>query len=138
MMPASSRRRRSGTSSVEMALLTPVLAAALVGMFDWGLAIEQRIRLQTAARAGAQQALRTPGDTASIEAAVRAAAPDFAALSITPSPPWCECAQVVAACSSTCEGELSRFVRVGVSHSFSPVSLAGPTSVSANVTLRLQ
>jgi hypothetical protein len=29
-------------------------------------------------------------------------------------------------------------VRVSVSHPFSPITPAGPTSVSANVTLRLQ
>jgi Flp pilus assembly protein TadG len=131
-------RRRSGTASVELALLAPMLAAVLVGAFDWGLAIEQRIRLQTAARAGAQQALRTPSDTASISAAVRAAAPDFAALAVTPSAVWCECANVVASCTSTCDRDISRFVRVSVSHPFSPIGLAGPTSVSANVTLRLQ
>jgi Flp pilus assembly protein TadG len=131
-------RRRAGTASIELALLVPVLAAVLVGMFDWGLAIEQRIRLQTAARAGAQQALRTPADTAAITAAVRAAAPDFQALTISPSPIWCECGTTATACTSACEGGLARFVRVSVSHPFSPITPAGPTSVSANVTLRLQ
>ncbi len=131
-------RRRSGTASIELALLVPVLAAVLVGMFDWGLAIEQRIRLQTAARAGAQQALRTPSDTAAISAAVRAAAPDFSTLSVNASPVWCECGTTATACGSGCDGGISRFVRVSVSHPFSPITPAGPTSVSANVTLRLQ
>jgi Flp pilus assembly protein TadG len=138
MKTALFRRRRAGTASIELALLAPVLAAVMVGTFDWGLAIEQRIRLQTAARAGAQQALRTPGDAAMISAAVRAAAPDFEALAVTPSPVWCECSAVVTACTTNCGADLSRFVRVSVSHPFSPITPAGPTSVSANVTLRLQ
>ncbi|WP_170984976.1 TadE/TadG family type IV pilus assembly protein [Roseomonas sp. AR75] len=130
-------RRRAGTASIELALLVPVLAAVLVGMFDWGMAIDQRLRLQSAARAGAQQALRTPGDRTAIAAAVLAAAPDFAALSVTPSPVWCECAKAATSCSTDCDGGLSRYVRVTVSHPFSPLTPAGPTSVSANVTLRL-
>jgi Flp pilus assembly protein TadG len=131
-------RRRTGTASIELALLVPVLAAVLVGMFDWGIALEQRVRLQSAARAGAQQAQRTPADTIAIAAAVQAALPDFQALTITPSPVWCECGTAAAACSVSCDAGLSRFVRVTVSHPFSPITPAGPTSVSANVTLRIQ
>jgi Flp pilus assembly protein TadG len=138
MMRLFRLRRRNGTASIELALLVPVLAAVLVGMFDWGLAIEQRIRLQTAARAGAQQALRTPGDTTAIAAAVRAAAPDLGEMSVSPSAIWCECGTTATACTSSCNSGLARFVRVSVSHPYSPITPAGPTSVSANVTLRLQ
>jgi Flp pilus assembly protein TadG len=132
------RRPRGGTASVELALLVPVLAAMLVAMFDWGIAIEQRLRLQAAARAGADQAMHTPADASAIAAAARAAAPDFAALTVTPSPVWCACGEVAASCAASCDSAISRFVRVTVSHPYAPITPAGPSSLSANVTLRLQ
>jgi Flp pilus assembly protein TadG len=132
------RLRRRGTASIELALLVPLIAAVLVGMFDWGMAIEQRIRLQTAARAGAQQAMRTPGDAAAITTATRAAAPELTAMTVTPSQIWCECNNSPLACTSTCNTGMQRFIRVAASHPYSPITPAGPTSVSANVTLRLQ
>jgi Flp pilus assembly protein TadG len=132
------RRPRAGTASVELALLVPVFAAMLVAMFDWGIAIDQRLRLQAAARAGAEQALQTPADPAAITAAVRAAAPSFASLTITPSPVWCACGDVATACSASCDTVVSRFVRVTVSHPYAAITPAGPSSLSANATLRVQ
>ncbi|HEV7265132.1 MAG TPA: TadE/TadG family type IV pilus assembly protein [Falsiroseomonas sp.] len=130
--------RRAGTATLEFAIVAPVLVAILVGLMDWGLAVESRLRLQTAARAGAQYAITSPTDTAGITAAVQAAAPDFASLSTSSTGIWCECGGTATACTNSCLAGMQRFLRVDVSHPYTPFTPAGPTSVAANVTLRLQ
>lgn len=130
-------RWRSGVSSLEFALLMPIMLAMLVGLVDWGLAIDQRIQLQTAVRAGAQYALRMPTDTAGITAAVRAAAVDRT-LTVGSPVMWCECGGAAASCSGSCDGGLQRFLSVNATQAYAPLTPAGPTSVSADVTLRIQ
>jgi Flp pilus assembly protein TadG len=136
-MIALRRGRRSGVSSIEFALLMPIMLAMLVGLLDWGLAIDQRIQLQTAVRAGAQYALRNPTDTAGITAAVRAAAADRT-LTVGDPVIFCECNGGAASCTATCDSGLQRFLSVSANQVFVPLTPAGPTSVSADVTLRVQ
>lgn len=134
---APSRRRR-GTAALELAVLAPIAAALLVGSVEWGMALEQRIRLQTAVRAGAQVAMRTPAATADIVRAVEQAAPDFPSLAVSSTGIWCECARVATTCTATCGAPMERFLRVEASHPYNRLTPAGPTRISANVTLRLQ
>lgn len=53
-------RERRGVSALEFALLLPVIITVLVGAFDLGNAFQQSIRLEAAARAGAQAAFTSP------------------------------------------------------------------------------
>ncbi|MBW8269077.1 TadE family protein [Caldovatus aquaticus] len=53
-------RDRRGVSALEFALLLPVLITVLMGAFDLGNAFQQSIRLEAAARAGAQAAFYSP------------------------------------------------------------------------------
>ncbi|WP_270936093.1 TadE family protein [Falsiroseomonas oryzae] len=135
---APGARRRGGWGTVELALMTPLFAAVLVGMMDVGLAVEQHMRLQVAARAGAQVALRNPTDNSAITAAARAAAPDLPSMTVTPSGLWCECNNAPTTCTSACVAGLQRFVRVEARHPFSPITPLVPSTVSASVTLRIQ
>jgi Flp pilus assembly protein TadG len=137
-MRALRHRRRAGTATVEFAIVAPVLLMIVLGLMDWGLALEQRLRLQTAVRAGAQFALTAPTDTAGITAAIRAAAPDLASLSANSSGVWCECAGTAMSCTGSCLPGLQRFLRVDASHPYTPFTPTGPTNIAANVTLRLQ
>jgi Flp pilus assembly protein TadG len=110
----------------------------LVGLMDWGLAIDARLRLQTAARAGAQHALTAPSDTAGITAAISAAAPGFHQLSTASTGVWCECGGTTMSCTNSCLSGMQRFLRVDVTAPHTPFTPAGPASIAANVTLRLQ
>lgn len=67
-------RERRGVSAVEFALLLPVLITVFMGAFDLGNAFQQSIRLEAAARAGAQAAFYDPAPSrmAEIENLVRA------------------------------------------------------------------
>lgn len=131
-------RWRSGVSSLEFALIMPILLAMLVGLTEWGLAIDSRIQLQTAVRAGAQYALRMPTDTAGIASAVRAAVPERTDLSVPAPTMSCECAGAAAECSGACAGGMERFLTVSASHSYTPLTPVGPTLIAADVTLRIQ
>lgn len=57
------RRRDRAVSALEFALVTPVVLLIMMGIADYGNALQQSLRLETAARAGAQVALTQPGDT---------------------------------------------------------------------------
>ncbi len=116
----------------------PIFVAILIGVADWGLAMDRRLQLQTAVRAGAQHAMRAPSDGAGILAAVRAAAPDLGNLNVTSSGLYCECGSTATACTNSCDSGMQRFVRVAAVLPYTPFSPAGPTSVAANVTLRIQ
>ncbi len=68
---------RRGVSAVEFAMLLPLLITLLLGAFDIGNAFQQAIRLEAAARAGAQAAFSnpTPENMANIVALVKSNLP---------------------------------------------------------------
>jgi Flp pilus assembly protein TadG len=139
-----SRRHRAGTAAVEFGLLAPLFFVLLFGMADYGLALDQRLKLQTAARAGAQVAIATPSDTAAIENAVRAALPAAWRTDVVFENPrgwYCECvAGTPVACDSsaalTCATPAAAFVEVNISRPITPITPLGPTNVTALAALR--
>ena len=48
------------------------------------------------------------------------------------------CGSTAVACTGTCTSGMQRFVRVTATLPYTPFSPVGPTSVAANVTLRIQ
>lgn len=56
-------RRDRAVSALEFVLVMPVLLVIMVGIADFGNALQQSIRLEAAARAGAQVAFTRPVDT---------------------------------------------------------------------------
>jgi Flp pilus assembly protein TadG len=145
-------RNRRGVAAVEAALVIPAVVVLAIGVADWGLALEQKLRLQTAARAGAQFAMSRPADSDGITAAARGAAPAFANLVVSPTPNrLCQCVTVVsgvesgrtdmASCTASCTGTGTRvvgYVTVRVERSITPITPLGPRSVSASATVQFQ
>lgn len=72
-MLARLRRCRRGTSAAEFGMIAPVMVLLLAGLVDLAGAMQQTIRLESAARAGAQYAMGFPEDTAGIITATAAA-----------------------------------------------------------------
>ncbi len=142
-------RSRRGAVAVELALLSPVIMLMIVGAIDYGGALFERMRLESAARAGAQYALQNPGaldNTAAIEQAVRDASSlvDPLSVSVVPSV-FCECPDGTAvACGGTCGGGalLRTFVAVTVTENFSPMfsypGIASPITLTGRATIRVQ
>ena len=55
-------RRQAGGSQVELALIAPLLIGLLVGIWDFGTALQERSRVVSAARAGLEYAVGHPDD----------------------------------------------------------------------------
>ena len=94
--------------AVELALLTPVLMLMLVGVIDFGGAVNERMKLTSAARAGVQfanQSAANADDTAGILQAVQnAGGLDTANITIETTQ-FCACGDGSAAtCGDTCAG----------------------------------
>ena len=89
-------RDRAGVAAVEFALIAPLLITLLGAAVDLGNAIDRSIRLENAARTGAQYATRAPGDTAGAQAAALAV--------LTAIPGWSDASVTVSAMACTCLG----------------------------------
>jgi Flp pilus assembly protein TadG len=86
-------RQVSGSASVELALLMPLLFYIFFAVFDYGRMTAHGLVLASAARAGAQYGARSEalaGDSAGISAAVQADAADIGSVSVA-SATICRC-----------------------------------------------
>ena len=161
------RRRDRGVSALEFALVTPVVLVIMVGIADFGNALQQAVRLETAARAGAQVAFTHPGDTqfnandpnaTLVRSTVTA---NLAGWSAAPScsngvgtgvcvtyRSWCQCPQSGNAanisyaydCSADtppCE-DFQRYASVTATRNYVPLLVVPTTTLRGNVELRLR
>lgn len=135
-----------GASAVELALLSPVLLLLLVGVFDFGMAINGKMQLNNAATAGAQFAVLDDRDAEGLRAAVSSATQlggDFRVATAR----ICECLDGrVVSCSSpdSCGTGTRRrqFIEVAVSRPFAllldypgvanPLSLTGRSRIQVD------
>lgn len=136
----------TGAAALELALVTPLLAALTIGLTDTGMAISQRMQLINAAQQGVQYGqLRNPvdGDVSTIIAAVGPGEDGNArAVNVTL---YCECVSgTQVACSTTCPGggELRRYLDVTVNENYNtifPYPVAGSViPLTAHAVVRLQ
>lgn len=111
-----------GVAAVEFALLAPILAFMLLAGVDLGLAVSERMAVDHALRAGAQEAMNDPGEPRVLELMRKAAESNFAlddgsgtqstplALSVTR---FCACPDNVGfavTCSTICPGSKPTFI----------------------------
>ncbi|MGH7091847.1 MAG: TadE/TadG family type IV pilus assembly protein [Stellaceae bacterium] len=139
-------RDRSGAAAVEFALIAPMLVAILLPMVDLGIGAYQKMRVQDAAEAGAQYALKHGYSSASISSAAQNATSLGGSLSVTPSEA-CDCvsggALASAPCGSTCaDGSAAgTYVTVGTSTSYSLLlkypGLTNPMTLTGNAVVRI-
>lgn len=134
---------RRGAAAVEMALMAPFLVAGLLGVADLGMTVNERVKLASAARAGAQKAMSDPANTAAIRQAVEIATQDLVASRLTVVvSTQCSCSDGIAiVCGTTCaDGNTRNYVTVQVSEAYPTLvtyPLLGPTvQLSADATLR--
>lgn len=138
-------RCEQGVGAVEFALTLPILVALMVAVADFGLAANEKMRLSSAARAGAQAAYRASGDTAGVSTAVRLASGlDAARLTIV-SQNFCGCMTGgAAACDSACaDGNgLRTYVSVSVSETWEPLIVStfmdAPITLTGSAVLRVK
>jgi len=92
----------SGVASVELAIIAPILAVALVCTVDLGLGIYRNMQVEAAAQAGTQYVITHGFSANAITTAVAGATP-LTTISATPAPAqFCGCATSGGIASSTC------------------------------------
>lgn len=141
----NSHRWRRGSSAIEFALLAPFFALIAIGAYDLGNAVQASMRLERAARAGAQYAQVHPRDLAGIQSAVRAAWPALGAADVPTPTVSCVCTGTVrisegatADCLAACAGARVWTVTVSAQQSITPLILNGLRSRSGSATVRVE
>lgn len=166
-LPRFLARRDRGVSALEFALVMPLVMLIMVAVADFGNALQQAIRLESAARAGAQVAFTHPGDTQynnNDPNATLVTNTVLASLSGWPQAQsctngegngvcvtyvsWCQCPQTGGAagtsfaydCSSNtppCE-DFERYASVTVTRNYSPLLVVPISTLRGNVEIRVR
>ncbi|MFH5925642.1 TadE/TadG family type IV pilus assembly protein [Roseomonas xinghualingensis] len=139
-------RCRRGVSALEFAFVAPILALLVMGGIDLGNAVQQTLRLEAAARAGAQYAFSRPDDANGITAAIRANLQGWSDITIPLPAKVCRCpnGNTVPCQGSSCGNDVPAiYVSVRVTRPFTastPISAAviPPTTLRGHVELRLR
>ena len=130
---------REGNTAVEFGLTMPLLVLLGFGAFDYGSAYVDSVRLNGAARAGAQQALYNTQNWQNTDQMEQAALEEYVGHALTPDEiaamsvsatanAFCACtAGVTLACTDTCPGGESpgQFVSVTLNNA-TPLTLPYP------------
>jgi Flp pilus assembly protein TadG len=137
-----------GVAAIELGLIAPVLAVALIGTVDLGIGVYRKMQVQNAAQTGAEYALAHGFTVNGIKNAVTKAT-SFAAVKATPDPVQsCGCPSAsgvtAAACGSTCSGgaQAGTYVTVSAQGTYTPLIscpwLQSSYDFTAQSTVRLQ
>lgn len=147
------RRGDRGAVALEFALLLPVITLIMTGVADYGTALQQIIRLENAARAGAQVAMTKPGDASEIRTMVLAQLTDWTrgtncgtanqapnGVCVTSS---VTCKTTLAAtgtvpCNTDFTTDWVQYASVTVTRPYAPLLLVPQTMLRGNVELRLR
>lgn len=95
-------RDRDGAAAVEMALIAPMLIAALLLMADIGMTLFNRLDMQTAVRAGIQYAMNGGRNLETTEEIVLQSWPDRPEDAVVEASRYCLCGETQMACTSWC------------------------------------
>jgi Flp pilus assembly protein TadG len=130
--------RPRGGAALEFALLAPVFTLLALGTFDLGHALQTSMRLERAARAGAQFALAQPRDLAGIQVATLAAWPDLGAGGVPAPIEQCRCGAQQAACALPCQDGQEWLVTVTAQRSITTLLLPGLGVRTGSATVRVR
>ncbi|MEO3474539.1 TadE/TadG family type IV pilus assembly protein [Roseomonas sp. CAU 1739] len=137
-------RDRRGVAALEFVLILPVLTLIMITTADLGNALQQSIRLETAARAGAQYAFSYPSDTTGITDQVRNSLTGWpVGTGITIPTPTLRCvcpgnASVTCANEDVCTVTTQQFITVSVTRSHTPLLLTPFTTLQGRAEVRLR
>lgn len=138
------RRNCRGIAAAEFALIAPVMLTMMFGLYDIGNAIQIRLQLEQAVRAGGQFALSWPDQAGGISAAIKAALPPTWNASVSASAPACWCwdsgGSTATPCSTTCpSGSTKRsYVTLTATNNASPFLFSAVAGNSATYVVRFQ
>jgi Flp pilus assembly protein TadG len=150
----------SGSAAVEFAISLPILLLIVIGIFDYGQAVNLATKLQNGARAAAQYALYYPGDAAGTTSnAAKAAqnATNDTSMTVSAVSTTCYCidsstgviSTTATSCTGTCAAgsTLGHFLTVTTQETFTPtinisrlpvVGSTGIASMTLNGSAQIQ
>ena len=143
------RRHSSGAAAVEFALIAPVLAGLLLPMVDFGIGAYEKMRVESAAEAGAQYALANASSySASLITTAVQSATTLASVAVTPNES-CNCITnstigTAISCTSTCaDGSTpGTFISVATQVSYIPMlsypGVPNPMTLNGYAVVRVQ
>ena len=119
-------RGEEGSQMIELALVMPLLLAVFVGAVDFGRAYFLSMEVASAAQAGAMYGITNPADTAGMQSAAAADAPDLPGM--TPTATYgTECADGTSPAlanntpPSSCPNGVVQYVEVDTTASYQPI-----------------
>ena len=137
-------KNNAGNIAVEMALLAPLLIILLTGMFDFGTAINERMKLTSAVRAGIQYAMHHSADPEIVKQTVLGAlGAESTGTTVTVSQS-AECADGSEVdIDGSCGAALKRtFVNISAQRAhetiFNYPAVPAPVSLSATASVRVE
>ena len=120
---ACPRLGRRAIAATELALVAPVLITLMLCVHDLADGFQVSIRLERAARAGAQVAMSGTTDLTAVQSAVISAWPALSASDVPLPVLSCECGTTSVSCTATCASGLIRTVTVRATRQLSPLLL---------------
>jgi Flp pilus assembly protein TadG len=129
---------RRGIAASEMAVLAPFLVLLLFGAHDVAQVMSTTIRLERAARVGAQLAIVNPQDLSAVRSAVIAAAPGLTEANVPMPVQSCECASAAVLCTASCASGLTQIVTVSASKPLTALLLSDRQSGVGNAVVRIR
>jgi Flp pilus assembly protein TadG len=146
-LAARLRRDQSGTAAVELGLVAIMLAGIITPLVDLGMGTYTKMRVQSAAEAGAQYALVHGYDATTITSVAQNATKLGSNVSVTVPALACYCitnnaiAKPAVSCASTCANGDSpgSFVEVDTQYTYTPVlAPTSPMTLKGSSFARLQ
>jgi Flp pilus assembly protein TadG len=142
---------RAGAAMVEFALIAPVLISLLGGATDLGSAIALSLRVENAARTGAQYVTRMPSNAAGAQTTALNTLSGVSGAAVTVGAMVCTCPPAGSAtggatvdCTSTCTTGMAQYVTVTATAPFTPIFPASSllpfdtlTGATGSVVVRL-
>lgn len=127
-----------GVAAVEFAIVAPALLLLMLGCFDIGNYIQTSLRLERAARAGAQYAVANSTDMAAVQARVIAAWPELTTANVPLPTLACQCAGTAVACTQACPTGLVQTVTVIARRTLITYLLPMASQSTGNAVVRLR
>lgn len=137
---------RRGAAALEFVLILPILTLIMVVAYDLGSAAQQSIRLETAARAGAQFAFSYPTDTAGTRRQVLSALTGWQDVTVPTPTLTCRCGAATVTCSEpvTCSGTQNAtdwkevYVSIRVTRPFSALLVPNLSPLQGRADVRVR
>ncbi len=129
-----------GVSAVEMALISPVLLIVFLGLMDYGIAVFDKMELNSSVRSGSQHALINSASLTAIQTTVIGSSNLGLTTSDVTVTSTCECSDGSSvSCAGVCASDnIRQYITITAAYSYVPIFLPGNLNLSSTSIIRVQ